>query len=124
MTANFPSEDMAKNTVKIWSIMKSVEVAMMCVGNRHSVAAGTDVNSRPTRARVEEKADVIWFIVPRSIFSGWAEDKQTLLTFLGAAHGEPEAALMCFQPAKATIWADGSDIFQLRGQFPGSENDR
>jgi len=120
MTTNFPSEDMAKNTVKIWSIMKSVGVAMMSVGNPHSDDATAGVNSRPMRARFEDKADVVWFIVPRSIFSSWAEGHQTLLTFSGGSHGDHvalqgEISEVEDRAKLKALWDGHADIMFPRG---------
>ena len=93
MTVTFPSEDVAKSAVKIWSIVKSIKVGMLTASDANRVVEGSAdrVNSRPMRARFEEHADAIWFIVPRATFSGQTQASQTqtaLLTFSNGADGD------------------------------------
>lgn len=89
MTVTFPSEDVAKHAVKIWSIVKSIKVGMLTANEGIEGARTDGVNARPMRARFEEHADAIWFIVPRATFGGPAQaPRAALLTFSNGADGD------------------------------------
>jgi general stress protein 26 len=92
MSHAFPNEDTAKGAVRVWSLARSIKTAMLTTGpvSTTTDAASKDaiMTTRPLRARFEEHADAIWFIVRRSVVSNLGQVSSALLTFSDGADGD------------------------------------
>jgi general stress protein 26 len=122
MATAFPSEDTAKDAVRVWSIVQSIKTGMMsgCAG---AVTNGL-MDVRPMRGRFEDHPDAIWFIVPRgSIGDLELAGQEQLLTFSSGGDGEYVALVgkMSAVPDRAklkSLWDAHADV-----EFPQGAED-
>lgn len=87
MAELFPSQDRAKDAVRVWSLIQSIKVGML--SDSLTAPGRADLQVRPMRGRFEEHADAIWFIVSRKeVPSADDMSKECLLTFSSGADGD------------------------------------
>lgn len=121
MTNKFPGEDTARNAVRVWSLVKSIKVAMMTTaGTSQSGASESVWNARPMRSLFEEPANAIWFIVKRDSAVLEEGTHSVLLTYSSGDHGDHVALygkLMTVNDhAKLeTLWNGHADIAFPKG---------
>ncbi|MEO8384273.1 MAG: pyridoxamine 5'-phosphate oxidase family protein [Betaproteobacteria bacterium] len=138
----FPSEDMARDAVRVWSIAKAIKVAMVSSRDRLTrdpempdLATGKvpdrlgdhtadTLVTRPLRARFQDDSSVIWFILPRrSALAGMSssEDAQTMMvTFSNGGEGdhivfEGVASLSEDRAIMASLWDSHAEIHFPKG---------
>ncbi len=92
MATPFPSEDTAKDAVRVWSLIQSIKTGMLS-GSAGALASG-QMDVRPIRGRFEDHPDAIWFLVPRgSMAEQETTGREQLLTFSSGSDGEHVALL-------------------------------
>jgi hypothetical protein len=91
MNSAFPTEDTAKGAVRVWSLARRIKVAMLTaapafVGTEATSGVGMSATG-PLRARFEEHADAIWFIVRSNFGSTVSQVPDALLIFSNGVEG-------------------------------------
>jgi len=125
MNTHFPSENTAKNAVKVWSLAKAIHVAFLTVkaaSSEEPATAAAGFDARPMRALFEENADAIWFIVPRAFPALRTVD--ALLTFSNGPDGNHVAfygtTSRVDDPVKLkSLWTAHADIAFPKGSTDG-----
>lgn len=146
--STFPSEDMARNAARVWSLAKYIKVAM--VSSRDVLTSDPDTMmpnlakgkmpdrmserlpgklvTRPMRARFQDDSNVIWFIMPRQgALAGMlkADDTQSMMvTFSNGGEGdhivfEGMASMPDDRLMLESVWDSHADI-----HFPQGPKDR
>lgn len=117
MSQIFPSEQDARNAVRVWTQAKDITVGMLSRFGRGVGSVENDPLSCPRRARFDEASNVIWFIVNRreSENSTTGITGRSLLTFSNGASGDHVAFLgttsMVDDPARLkAIWDAHADV--------------
>jgi general stress protein 26 len=92
----FPSEEMARDATKVWSLAKALKIAMVSVmpewvskAARPNSVTEPVGGACPMRARFQEGSNIIWFIMSRDAVMAELNDATPImLTFSNGGEGD------------------------------------